>query len=67
MLHAIAETGAGIGEQVGLLRRYCIDAEIPHIIIQPRKMKAPKTKYRKRIIPLVGLLWMLSRHAQMFY
>jgi len=55
VLYAIAETGAGISEQVGLLPEDIIlDAEIPHIIITPRHKKALKTKYRKRIIPLVG-------------
>lgn len=54
-LYAIAETGAGISEQVGLLPEdIVLDADNPHIIIQPRQKKALKTKYRKRIIPLVG-------------
>jgi integrase len=55
VLHAIAETGAGISEQVGLLPEDIrLDCEIPHIIIQPRHKKALKTKYRQRKIPLVG-------------
>lgn len=54
-MHAIAETGAGPSEQVGLMPEdIVLDAEIPHIIIQPRSKKILKTKYRKRIIPLVG-------------
>jgi len=55
VLHAIAETGAGISEQVGLLPEDIIlDHEVPHIVIVPRHKKALKTKYRKRSIPLVG-------------
>ncbi len=54
-LFSIAETGAGISEQVGLLPENIILAhEIPHIVIAPRKGHRLKTKYRKRIIPLVG-------------
>lgn len=55
ILHAVAETGAGLSEQVGLMPEdIVLDHDIPHIIIQPRSKKALKTKYRKRIIPLVG-------------
>ena len=55
VLHAIAETGAGISEQVGLMPEDIIlNHPIPHIIIVPRHKKALKTKYRKRVIPLVG-------------
>jgi integrase len=55
VLLAIAETGAGIAEQVGLLTEdIVLDAEIPHIIITSRSKKALKTKYRRRTIPLVG-------------
>lgn len=54
-LHAIAETGAGISEQCCLMPEdIVLDHEIPHIIIQPRAKRLLKTKYRKRIIPLVG-------------
>jgi integrase len=55
VLHAIAETGAGISEQVGLMAEdIVLDHDIPHIIIRPRKNKSLKTAYRKREIPLVG-------------
>lgn len=55
VLMAIAETGAGIAEQVGLLPEdIVLDADIPHIIITSRNKKALKTKYRRRVIPLVG-------------
>ena len=54
-LYSIAETGAGLSEQVGLLPEDIIlNCDIPHIIIRPRNKKLLKTKYRKRIIPLVG-------------
>ncbi|UPT67640.1 MAG: hypothetical protein M0D57_02930 [Sphingobacteriales bacterium JAD_PAG50586_3] len=55
VLHAMAETGAGLSELVGLLPEdIVLDAEIPHICILPRPKKPLKTKYRKRVIPLVG-------------
>lgn len=55
VLHAMAETGAGVSELVGILpEEIILDDNIPHIIIAPRHKKALKTKYRKRTIPLVG-------------
>ncbi|MFT3909718.1 MAG: hypothetical protein QM737_09865 [Ferruginibacter sp.] len=55
VLYAIAETGAGISEQTSLEPEDIqLDCEIPHIIIQPKRKLELKTKYRKRIIPLVG-------------
>lgn len=55
VLYAIAETGAGISEQLGLLPEDIIlDHEVPHLVIVPRQKMALKTKYRKRTIPLVG-------------
>ena len=54
-LFAFSETGAGFSELTGLLPEDIIlDHEIPHIVIMPRSKKGLKTKYRKRIIPLVG-------------
>lgn len=55
VLHAIAETGTGFSELVGLIPEdIVLDHDIPHILIVPRHKKALKTKYRKRSIPLVG-------------
>lgn len=55
VLHAFAETGAGISELVGLLpEEIKINDAIPHICIFPHKGHSLKKKYRKRIIPLVG-------------
>lgn len=54
-LYAFAETGAGASELVGLLPEDIkLDCDIPHIIIQPKQKNELKTRYRKRIIPLVG-------------
>lgn len=54
-LRAFAETGAGPSELVGLRPdEIILNSEIPHIIIKPRQFYGLKTKYRKRIIPLVG-------------
>jgi len=55
VLHAFAETGAGLAELTGLLPEDIrLDADIPHIAIVPRSKKALKTKFRARQIPLVG-------------
>lgn len=55
VLHAFAETGAGLNELTGLLPEDIIlNADIPHIHIRPRKGRSLKTKFRNRIIPLVG-------------
>jgi hypothetical protein len=55
VLYAMAETGAGVSEQVGLMAEdIVLNHDVPHIIIRPRQNKALKTKYRKREIPLVG-------------
>ncbi|HRE62282.1 MAG TPA: hypothetical protein PKU77_00750 [Ferruginibacter sp.] len=54
-LMAFSETGAGFSELTGLLAEDIIlDHEIPHIIITSRSKQSLKTKYRRRIIPLVG-------------
>ena len=54
-LYAIAETGAGPAEQVGIEpENIHLDCDIPYIEILPGKNKALKTRYRKRTIPLVG-------------
>lgn len=51
-LHAMAETGAGIAEQVGLQATDIhLDCEMPYIEITPRSKKGLKTRYRKRVIP----------------
>ncbi|OOQ57366.1 DUF6538 domain-containing protein [Mucilaginibacter pedocola] len=55
LLKVFAETGACFSEQSGILPEDIIlNEEIPHIVITPRKKKRLKTKYRKRVIPLVG-------------
>lgn len=55
VLHAFAETGAGLAELTGLMPEDIrLDAEIPHVAIVPRTKKALKTKFRARQIPLVG-------------
>ncbi|MBE7172359.1 MAG: hypothetical protein INR73_17360 [Williamsia sp.] len=55
VLHAFAETGAGLNELTGLLTEDIIlNTNIPHIHIRPRKGRSLKTKFRERMIPLVG-------------
>ncbi|MBE7169509.1 MAG: hypothetical protein INR73_02905 [Williamsia sp.] len=55
MLYSIAETGAGIAEQISLQpENIHLDGDVPYIEITPKHQKALKTRYRKRTIPLVG-------------
>jgi integrase len=55
MLFASAETGAGCSELVGLRPQDIrLNHAIPHISIEPYEGHKLKTKFRKRIIPLVG-------------
>jgi len=54
-LHAFAETGAGLNELTGLKPEdIVLNGDIPHIHIRPRKGRSLKTKFRNRVIPLVG-------------
>ncbi|MCP9749986.1 DUF6538 domain-containing protein [Ferruginibacter sp. HRS2-29] len=54
-LFALAETGAGFSELTGFRKEdIIIDHDIPHIIITSREKHTLKTKYRRRVIPLVG-------------
>ena len=54
-LLAFAETGASFSELIGLQKEdIVLDAEIPHIVIRSQKGNALKTKFRRRVIPLVG-------------
>lgn len=54
-LFAFSETGAGFSELTGLLPEdIVLDHETPHIVITSRSKQSLKTKYRRRVIPLVG-------------
>lgn len=54
-LYAFAETGAGLNELTGLLPEdIVLNADIPYIHIRARKGRSLKTKFRNRVIPLVG-------------
>lgn len=55
LITAMSETGARNTEIIGLLPEDIrLDVDIPHIAIVSRKKRKLKTKYSKRIIPLVG-------------
>ena len=55
MLKVFAATGVCIDEQAGILSEdIFLEAAIPHVVIQPRKQNKLKTKFRKRVMPLVG-------------
>lgn len=54
-LYIFAETGAGFSELTGLLPKDIIlNHEIPHIVITSGDKHSLKTKYRRRVIPIVG-------------
>ncbi|MCC2096241.1 MAG: hypothetical protein KDJ29_05090 [Hyphomicrobiales bacterium] len=54
-LFAMLDTGCGAKEISGLdPTEIRLDAEIPHIVVQPNKHRKLKTSHRGRSIPLVG-------------
>ena len=57
LLFAMIDTGCGYKELCGLDPNTDIKLNhaVPHIIIRVNKTRGTKTKFRKRIIPLVGL------------
>jgi len=59
----IADTGARLSEIAGLaLTDIKLDADIPHIIIQPHTWRSLKTDKSKRTVPLVAnALWAAQR------
>jgi integrase len=59
LLSLISDTGMRLAEAAGLAKEdICLDAEIPHLIIQPQPWRSLKTKGSSRLIPLVGQsLW----------
>ena len=53
----ISDTGLRLSEATGLaIDDIVLDAEIPHLIIQPHPWRRLKTKGSQRIIPLVWFL-----------
>ena len=55
VLWAMSDTGAGINELCGLSPEDIrLDADVPHILIRTNTHRSLKTKYRERVIPLVG-------------
>jgi len=59
----ISDTGMRLAEAAGLAKDDGeLDAEIPHVIVQPRPWRRLKTKGSERTIPLVGeALWAAQR------
>jgi len=59
LLSLISDTGMRLAEAAGLAKEDIrLDAEIPHLIIQPQPWRSLKTKGSSRLIPLVGQsLW----------
>ncbi len=62
----ISDTGMRLNEAVGLVRDDVIlDAEIPHVTVQPRPWRRLKTKGSQRTIPLVGeAMWAAQRATE---
>lgn len=56
LLLAMLDTGCGLKELCGLDSKSDIrlQADIPHIVIRPNENRKLKTRFRERVIPLVG-------------
>ena len=63
LLALISDTGMRLSEAAGLAKEdIVIDADIPHIVIQPHPWRRLKTKASTRRVPLVGAsLWAATR------
>jgi len=63
ILAMLADTGARLAEVVGLsLADIALDAEVPHIVIQPHPWRPLKNTGSARMVPLVGsALWAAKR------
>jgi integrase len=67
-LFAMADTGAGPNELCGLKEEdIVLDADIPHIHIQPNEIRRLKNKHRERLIPLVGASLLAFKHMPKGY
>ena len=56
LIYLMIETGARESEILGLLpEEFVFDEDVPHICIQPNKLRALKTKSSERRVPLVGV------------
>ena len=66
LLALISDTGMRLSEAAGLAKEdIVIDADIPHIVIQPHPWRRLKTKASTRRVPLVGAsLWAATRLRQ---
>ena len=66
LLALISDTGMRLSEAAGLVRDDIIlDAETPHVIIQPHPWRRLKTKGSARVVPLIGVaLWAAKRIQQ---
>ncbi|WP_395006758.1 tyrosine-type recombinase/integrase [Cypionkella sp.] len=56
----VSDTGLRLGEAAGLIKSdfHDLNAEIPHVMIQPHPWRSLKTDSSKRAVPLVGAsLW----------
>ena len=71
LLALISDTGMRLSEAAGLaMDDIILDAETPHIIIQPHPWRRLKTKGSARVVPLIGVaLWAakrIQRHDSVF-
>lgn len=56
LVWAMIDTGCRNAELIGLLPdEICLDARVPHIIVQPNSVRPLKTRESERKIPLVGM------------
>ena len=66
LLALISDTGLRLSEAVGLVKKdIVLDADMPHIVIQPHPWRRLKTRGSARLVPLIGAsLWATTRLQQ---
>ena len=63
LIALVSDTGLRLAEAAGLLVcDFKLEAEVPHIIVEPNDLRGLKTAGSKRVVPLVGAsLWAAKR------
>ena len=65
LLALISDTGLRLSEAAGLHKdNIILDAETPHLVIQPQPWRGLKTKGSTRVVPLIGVALWAARQLQ---
>jgi len=65
LLALISDTGMRLSEAAGLHKdNIILDAETPHVVIQPQPWRRLKTKGSTRVVPLIGVALWAARQLQ---